>query len=80
MAAHPLGFDLALGAALRDARHRARLSQIVAAVRAGVAVQTVGRAERYGAASTRPLSALAHVYGVTVDELRGRRSESGGAA
>ena len=65
--------DLDLGAALRAARHLTGLSQAVAAVRAGICIATVTRAELYGATSTRTLTALARVYGVSVDHLRARR-------
>ena len=72
MKAIPL--DLHLAAALLDARQRSQLPQHVAAVRAGVSPVTVARAERFGTASLRTLCALARVYGVSVDDLRTRRT------
>ncbi len=72
MAARALSLDLALAAALRAARARAGITQMVAAVRAGITLHALRRAEMYGAASTRTLAGLARAYGVTIDELRGR--------
>lgn len=80
MAAPADPVDLPLAAALREARERIPLSQTVASVRAGLSLATLRRAELYGAASTRTLAALARVYGVTVDDLRGRRADSTGGA
>lgn len=65
--------DLRLAVAFRAARHRIGLPQTTAAVRAGVSLGTLRRVELYGAASTRTITALARVYGVTVDALRDRR-------
>ena len=70
---HPV--DLVLAKALRAERQRAALTQAVAAVRAGLAVVTVQRAELCGSVSPRTLGALARVYGVSVDDLRGRRRD-----
>lgn len=69
----PHRVDLDLAAALRGARHSVKLTQAVAAVRAGLAIATLQRAELYGAASARTLTALARVYAVSVDDLRRRR-------
>jgi len=70
--------DLTLAAVLRGARHHAQLSQTVASVRAGLSLATLRRAELYGAARARTLAALARVYGVSVDDLRGRRAPDRG--
>lgn len=61
-----------LGARLLALRKGAGLSQLVLAVRAGVAPPRIGEAERFDIATRDTLRRLAPVLGVTVDALVGR--------
>ncbi len=49
------------------------LSQQVLATRAGLSIPRLGDLERYGAATTATLNAIARALNVTVDELTGRK-------
>ncbi len=64
--------DLDFAARIRAARLNNKMSQVIASARSGVSLGTIRIAERYGAATTRTLNALARVYGISVDVLRGR--------
>lgn len=62
-----------LGARLGALRVAQNLSQQVLATRAGMSIPRLRDAERFSAATTETLTALARVLGVTVDHLTGRK-------
>ena len=63
-----------LGSRILELRHSLGLSQQVLATRAGLSIPRLAEAERYGAATTATLNALARVFEVSVDELTGRKA------
>lgn len=62
-----------LGARVLALRQAHGLSQQVLATRAGVSIPRLGEVERYSAATTATLNAIARALCVSVDELTGRK-------
>ncbi len=63
-----------LGPRIVELRHSLGLSQQVLATRAGLSIPRLAEAERYGAATTSTLNALARALRISVDELTGRKA------
>ena len=64
--------DPKLARVIQGARIKAGLTKYRLAIRSGLSLGTVRLAEQ-GIASTRTLAVLARAFGVSVDELTGRR-------